>query len=213
MPRSFNILASLDSSILSSTNMRYIQRTISISSGAPGTRMTRSVCMLFCSPRLSTPLCWPVTSRSIRRSPNPAEPPWRNPSSIRRHCPIKDLGGKLAAVLTGHGPLHALNDCRNGAAIILKLLGAIVHINLRASANVLVIGALVGILESSPTADIVDKNCTEIRLAILHIANQLFQRISTVNSKAAFAGIRVCPRDDHSSAFGILLDDFPLIIS
>src|ERR1035441_9667863 len=82
-----------------------------------------------------------------------------------------------------------------------------------ASANVLVIGALVGILESSPTADIVDKNCTEIRLAILHIANQLFQRISTVNSKAAFAGIRVCPRDDHSSAFGILLDDFPLIIS
>ena len=42
-PRSFSILASFDSTILSSTNIRYIQRTISTSSCGPGTRITLSV--------------------------------------------------------------------------------------------------------------------------------------------------------------------------
>ena len=34
--------------------MRYIQRTVSISSAGPGTSTTRSVCRLLCSPRLSS---------------------------------------------------------------------------------------------------------------------------------------------------------------
>jgi hypothetical protein len=43
--------------------------------------------------------------------------------------------------------------------------------------------------------------------------DQLFQSISTVNSKAALAGVCVGSRDRHAAAFGVLLDDFPLIIS
>ena len=110
---------------------------------------------------------------------HPAKPkPWRatltKSEFDKATLPDKNLGGKLAAVLTSHGPLHTLNDCRNGAAVILKLLSAIVHIDLCASANVLVIGALVRILEASPTADIVDKNCVKVSLAILYIMDQLF---------------------------------------
>ena len=51
------------------------------------------------------------------------------------------------------------------------------------------------------------------RVAVLHITDQLFQGISTVNSKAALARICVGLHDGHASALGILLNDFPLVLS
>ncbi len=59
--------------------------------GGPGARTTRSVCRLLCSPRASSAFRSPFSPIRTRRSPKPAGPPCRYPSSIRRHCPAKTL--------------------------------------------------------------------------------------------------------------------------
>ena len=58
---------------------------------------------------------------------------------------------QLAAVFTGHGPLHRLDDRRGDAAVVLELLGAIADLDPRAPADIFVIGALVGVLEAAPS--------------------------------------------------------------
>src|SRR3546814_3939266 len=55
IPRSFRRTA-ISRSALPSTKARYIHRTVSASSGGPGTSTTRSVWMLLCSPRASSAL-------------------------------------------------------------------------------------------------------------------------------------------------------------
>ena len=47
-------------------------------------------------------------------------------------------------------------------AVVLKLLGAIVNREARFTTYEFVIGALVGILEAAPTADVVDENGFEV---------------------------------------------------
>jgi hypothetical protein len=42
--------------------------------------------------------------------------------------------------------------------------------------------------------------------------DQLFQSISTINSKAALAGVCVDSSDGHAPALSVLLDDFPLVV-
>src|ERR1017187_7638241 len=83
--------------------------------------------------------------------------------------------------------------------------------DLRAAADVFVIGALVGILEASPAADIVDQDRAEIRWAILYIVDQLLQRIPPLNTQPAFAGVSVGSYDDHAASLGILLDHLMLV--
>ena len=74
----------------------------------------------------------------------------------------EDLGRQLAAVLAGHRPLDALDDRRDRAAVVLELLGAVVDLDAGAAAEVLVVGALVGVLEPAPAADVVDEDRAEI---------------------------------------------------
>ena len=81
----------------------------------------------------------------------------------------EDLGGELAAVLTGHRTLDALDDGGDRAAVILKLLGAVLHPDPGTAADVLVVGALVGILEAAPAADIVDQDGAVVGAARPHI--------------------------------------------
>src|SRR5262249_35922139 len=57
------------------------------------------------------------------------------------------LGRQLPAVLAGHRPLDALDDGGGGAAVVVELLGAIMHLDAGPLAQVLVVGALVGVLE------------------------------------------------------------------
>src|SRR5690606_27708107 len=62
----------------------------------------------------------------------------------------EDFGRQLPAVLTRHRPLHALDDSRDRAAVVLELLGAVLDGYASSFADVLVIGALVGVLEPAP---------------------------------------------------------------
>jgi hypothetical protein len=85
--------------------------------------------------------------------------------------PNKDLRGKLTAILTCHCSFYALHDSRDWASIILKLLGAVMDLYFRSSADVLVVGALVGVLEASPAAYVINENGPEIGVPCLYIVD------------------------------------------
>jgi hypothetical protein len=74
----------------------------------------------------------------------------------------ENLHGKLAAVLTSHRALHALHDGRDRVSIVVELLGAILHADASALADVFIVGALIGVLETAPPADVVDKDGREV---------------------------------------------------
>src|SRR6202020_1269756 len=80
---------------------------------------------------------------------------------------LEDLRRQLAAVFPAHRPLDALHDRRDGAAVILELLGAVLHDDSGPLADVLVVRALVGILKAPPTADVVGEDDPEVPLAAL----------------------------------------------
>ena len=75
---------------------------------------------------------------------------------------LEDLGRQLAAVLAGHRALDALDDGRDRAAVVLELLRAVVDGDAGALADVLVVGAFVGVLEPAPAADVVDQDRLEV---------------------------------------------------
>jgi hypothetical protein len=101
--------------------------------------------------------------------------------------PEEDLGREFAAVLSRHDPFDNLHNHRAGAAVILKLLGAIVEIDLRATTDVLVVGALIGILETAPPAYVVHKDCAEVGMTALDVLYHLFQRLAAVDIQATSA--------------------------
>ena len=82
------------------------------------------------------------------------------------HWPLKTFDGQLAAVLGGHRPLDALDDRGGRAAVVLELLGAVVDVDPRPLAQVLVVGALVGVLEPAPAADVVDQDRVKSALPV-----------------------------------------------
>src|SRR6202035_667361 len=114
------------------------------------------------------------------------------------------FGRQLAAVFTGHRSLHRLDDRRGDAAVILELLGAIADLDPRAPADIFVIGALVGVLEAAPAADVVDENGFEPRGAALDIDQQLLQRIASVEAQPALAVVGVGSHDVEAVADGVL---------
>src|SRR6218665_3512212 len=122
-------LAISDSNRPSSTNQREIWLTTAMSASGPGCKITRSVCRLLCSPRESWPFIEPDWSISTRRGPDPAGPPGRKPSPIRRHCPANPFRGRFAAVFARHRALDALDDGGHGRAVVLELLGAVGDLN------------------------------------------------------------------------------------
>ena len=83
--------------------------------------------------------------------------------------PSEDLDGEFATVFTRHCPLHGFHQGRWEAPVVLKLLGAVVHADVGALADVFVVGAFVGVLESSLAADIVDEDDAVVSPAVLDI--------------------------------------------
>lgn len=58
-------------------------------------------------------------------------------------------------------------------------------------ANILIVGAFVGILKSTPSADIVDEDCVEVRLPAFNVRNKALESITAINAKSAFTLISV----------------------
>jgi hypothetical protein len=91
-------------------------------------------------------------------------------------------------------------------SIVLELLGAILDADACPPADVFVIGALVGVLEATPTADVVNQDGVEFRLSALNIPDQPLQRIATFQSQAALAFVGIGP-DDLDAALGRIAPD------
>ena len=82
--------------------------------------------------------------------------------------------GQEPAVFTRHGPLDTFDNGGHRTVIILKLLGTIYDPDARALANVLIIGAFIGILEPAPPGNVINQNNIEVRLPTFNILNQRF---------------------------------------
>src|SRR5271166_2067896 len=88
------------------------------------------------------------------------------------------LGRQLSAVLASHGSFDAFDDRGNRAPIVLELLSTIVHADASARASIFVIGAFICILKATPATDVVDQNCSEIRLPALDLRDQPRKRVA-----------------------------------
>ena len=122
------------------------------------------------------------------------------------HCPLKTFHGQLAAVLRRHHPLDALDDRRRRAAVVLELLGAVVDFDPRTLADVLVVGALVGVLEPAPAAYVVDQDGRIVGMPRLHVLDHRPQRVSSLDLQPALAVVGISA-DDFVAAFGRPLAD------
>ena len=96
--------------------------------------------------------------------------------------PGEDLGGEFPAVLAGHRSLDALHDGGDGRAVVFELLGAVGDLDAGAPADVFVVGAFVGILESAPAADVVGEDYLKIGAATLDVFDQLLQGLSPIDA-------------------------------
>ena len=149
----------------SSTNSRYIRRTVSISSGGPGHQddPVGLQALLLAARELALRLPLLVDQLPPQAEAGRAALP--EAELDQPALPCEDLGRQLAAVLAGHRPLDALDDRGAQAAVVLELLGAVVDRDAGSLADVLVVGALVGVLEAAPAADVVDEDRAEIGAA------------------------------------------------
>src|SRR5262249_6606239 len=110
-----------------------------------------------------------------------------------------------------HGPLDALDDGRGRAAVVLELLGAVVDLDAGALAQVLVVGALVGVLEAAPAADVVDQDGPVVGATGLHVVDHLPQRVAAGDAEAALALVGVGADDLEAAAPGVVADDVLLV--
>ena len=122
------------------------------------------------------------------------------------------LDRQFTAVFTGHRALDAFEDSRADAAVILELFRAVLDGDARALADIFVVGALVGILEPAPAADIVDKDGRKICPAGLNIADQALELIPAADIKPALARIFVGADDLDAAPRRILADYFGLVL-
>ncbi len=76
----------------------------------PGTKTTRSVWMLFCSPRASSPLAAPVWSIEVGDEPKSGRTALPIAQFDQPALAREDLSRQLAAVFAGHRSLDALDD-------------------------------------------------------------------------------------------------------
>jgi hypothetical protein len=92
----------------------------------------------------------------------------------------EDLDREFPAVFAGHRALNALDDGGDRTSVILELLGAILHADASALADIFVVSALVRILKPAPAADVVDEDGRKIGHSMLDVFDQLLQPIASI---------------------------------
>ena len=126
--------------------------------------------------------------------------------------PGKDLGRKLPAVFPRHGALDALDDGRDGRAVVLELLGDIDDLDARLLAGKLVGRTLVRVLEAAPAADVIDEDQLEVGVFRLHIRQQGLQPFAPADVEPALALVRVGPDDLDVVVLGVVADPVRLVL-
>ena len=117
-----------------------------------------------------------------------------------------DLHGQLPAVFAGHRPLQIFQDGGNRGPVIFEGLRAIDDRDAGPAAHVFVVGALIGILEAAPAADVVDEQDGKVVCLALDVGEQLLERRPPVDSHPAFAFIGVGAHHHHCVLRGVFRD-------
>src|SRR5450830_261743 len=92
-----------------------------------------------------------------------------NEAALRR----KHFLRQLPAIFSSHRALYTFQKRRKGASIVLKLFGAVDHLDAGAATSVFVISSFVDVLKPAPSTDIVDDDCAEEGGARLHIGHEI----------------------------------------
>lgn len=121
------------------------------------------------------------------------------------------LDRKLAAVFAGHLALEHLLDVGAEAAVVLEGLGTILHVDSGPPADEFVVRRLVGILETTPAADVVNENDREIGLSALHVIEQPLEGVAAIETQSALPLVGVGADDFHVAPCRILADGVPLV--
>jgi hypothetical protein len=78
---------------------------------------------------------------------------------------------EFAAVFAGHSAFDTFDDGRDRTAVIVELFGAVMYRDPATFAYILVVGALVGVLKTTPSADVIDQYDREIGLTPLDVVD------------------------------------------
>lgn len=124
----------------------------------------------------------------------------------------EDLDRQLPAVFSGHHAFHGLEEYRADAAVVVELFSAKMHREACPPTEMFVIGTLVGILEPTPAAYVVDEDGVKVGAARRHVGHQLLDRLSSVDGQAAPPGVLVCGHDLEAPLFGEGDDECHLVI-
>ena len=131
---------------------------------------------------------------------NPPQPVARRAALVKAELDEPALTGKhldrqLAAVFAGHHALDGLQEIGADAAIVLELLAAIMNANAGAGADMLMVGAFVGILKPAPTADFINQDGGEVGRPGSNLGDQILDSLAAVDPQAASAGVFVNAQD------------------
>jgi hypothetical protein len=107
----------------------------------------------------------------------------------------------MAAVFGGHHPFDLLEQGA-GHPAGLERLSAVLDREAFLSADELVVGALVGVLEPAPTADVLDEDGLEVGRSADDVGQQLLQAPAARGRQAADAGVDIGPDDHEPMTFG-----------
>jgi hypothetical protein len=92
------------------------------------------------------------------------------------------------------------------------MFSAVLHIDVLALTLKLVVGRLVGILETAPATNVVNKNCAEVGGPPVDNAEQILKRFPPLDTEPAFPGIRESVNDDQAVIVRVAFDGGVLII-
>lgn len=96
-------------------------------------------------------------------------------------------------------PLHRLQQVGADRPVVFELLAAIVGTNAGPGADVLMAGPLVGILVSTPPADVLDQDSREVGLAGVNFRRQPLKYLTAVEPEPAPARISEDTEDFEAS--------------
>ena len=130
-------------------------------------------------------------------------------SRLRR----RGLRRELSTVFSRHHPLQPLHDGRGHAAVVAEQLGAVLHTHAGLSAHELVVGALVGVLETAPPAHIIDEDRLEAAAAGQHVCQQASQTLPALDGEPAYAFVGVSGDDLASVRGGVQRDRCLLVLN
>jgi hypothetical protein len=85
------------------------------------------------------------------------------------------------------------------------------HTDLLALTLKLVVGRLIGILKTAPSADIINKDGAEIGRTVVHDAEEILKRFTSLNAEPAFSGVRESSDDNEPVVVSVALDGGMLI--